>query len=152
MQTQTYFKNTLNSECVDSRLTVRFSSTVWPGSSPAQQPLEVNEQSRTRLLTEGWNSGVQRWELSGVNIMSCMWKPPSNHSPHNSKNVSVVLTIRKCGHAAVWRVWKADHPCADPMNLCQNLVVPEMGKEFPELAVSERAWLSLANQWQHYTT
>lgn len=47
--------------------------------------------------------------------------------------MSVVLIVRGFGHAA-WRVWKAD-----PMNVCQKPVVPEMGKEFPELVARELA-------------
>lgn len=152
MQTETHFKNTLHSEHVDSRLTVGFTCTVWAGSGPAHQPLEVNEQSRIRLLAEGWNSGVQWWELSGDNIMSCLWKSPSDHSAHDSKHVPVALTLRKCAHTAGQRVWKSGPTSADPMNLCQKLFVPGMGKELPDLAVRESAWLSLANQWRHHTT
>lgn len=38
------------------------------------------------------------------------------------------------------------------MKVCQKLVVPEMGKDFPELAASELAWVRLVGQLQHYTT
>lgn len=65
--------------------------------------------------------------------------------------MSVVLIVRRFGHAA-WRVWKAGQTCADPMKMCQKPVVPEMGKEFPELAASERAWVRLASPLQHYGT
>ena len=52
----------------------------------------------------------------------------------------MVLIVRRFGHAAR-RVWEAGHTCADPMKVCQKLVVPEMGKEFPELAASELSWV-----------
>jgi len=53
---------------------------------------------------------------------------------------------------AAWRAWKAGHTHADPVKVRQKPFVPETGKEFPELAASELAWVWLASQLQHYTT
>ena len=65
--------------------------------------------------------------------------------------MSVVLIIRRFWHAAQ-KVWKAGRSCAHPMKVCQILLVPEMGKEFPELAASQLAWGQLVGQLQHCTT
>lgn len=118
---------------------------------PAQQPLEVNEQSRIGLLTEGIQecSDGNSEELTSCLACGSLLQITLLIT---QKKVSVALTLRKCGCTAGWRLWTAGHTCADPVSLCQKLLVPEMGKELPGLAERERAWPSLANLWQHYTT
>lgn len=103
---------------------------------PAQQPSEVNEQSGIRLLTEGIRECSDGNSEGLTSCLACGSLLQITLLT-TQKNVSVGLTLRKCGHAAGWRVWKAGHTCADPVNLCQKLLVSEMGQELPELAVSE---------------
>lgn len=93
---QSYFKNTLTPDHVNSRLTVWLIWTVCPGSSPLHLSLEMNERSQSRLLPEGWNSGAPHsgitcWIWLGDKLM-CLSKtwllqkiiPSSFFSPFRS--------------------------------------------------------------------